>query len=895
MLENDENDKIVREEQVFLKILDIEDELERKDLILARASISLFTRKEVSTEDLDNLISDLKRKNWINEAGNKIFLDNVGESLLDNYEMDLMPEEAFISIKERYETGDEDYCNQILNQISSDIQYAGERINVFDKGENLKTNAVLTDVEASLNNVVVSSRDYVSKDKHWQKRNAKDDLLDKLVDEIDSYVFAKARDDSISIITDSTVELDKLKGLASAEYRIETAESADFADLDKEMKDFFVNENINSFLMNKKGLVKLNKNNHKFVEYSDYQTKDTEIGSVKLFEGFNFDVDFKGENKGLIWVEPSSTIVYSVNDAIDYLKVKEGFKGDNDDIKEKLVGLDVKALPKRSSATIKDIIFDPNEFYEQSDRYDSFEDLAQEWKEKYNIEIEKGLPIVEIDFGNFALHYPSDTVQLDKYEREKEFGSLDNLSPALYPDQRADRIDSIYRNYLQDASLRYGDLNIRNDLVSLAKLEKEDIIHSYGKIKPPKVVFSDKNYEDSHTDPRKIFEYGGFAGKKKVTISKIFVPMDVNEATVRNFLETVDNSYEDTGNFGEFEYGNLDDIIRRYPTELKNGDPSKIESIIRREKSSIDGHAIIVMPDNNSAFRSKAKQAAIEHLQEPDQVIQLDTFRDVAFDNYPVAKNLALQFYIKELDGGKEVPWILSQPSDGREDTKTAYVGFSFSRKEEKSANSFIAVCDSKGRRVHQKLDGIAFKDDRFIDKNWASRFFESVEKTLKETVPDYENEIDRLVIYKRGWTQDWETENIRMHLEEQEGIWSEIDIDLISVREQSIKKRLMKKEGKMSNVDGGTFVSLNDEEGMFVATKPPNGTAKPLNIKLENGSKLDMNEIMKEYRDRIALNWMSPVQQGKWGLELKISKNMADLAREFDFDKNLDINYIFV
>lgn len=896
MLENDNNDKIGKKEQVFLKILEIEDELERKDLILARAAISLFTRDETSEEDLDNLISDMKRKKWVNETGNKIFIDNVGESLIENYNMDIMPEGAFMAIKARYNSDDEDdYCNQILDQVSSDIQYAGQRVNIFDKGDNLKTNAILATVEASLNVAVLSNRHYLSKDQHWQKRNAKDDLIDELKDDLDSFVFAKARDDNITVITDSSVDVDKLKSsIGNTSYETKSIEQLGFSDLDKEMKDFFVNENINSYLMNNKGLVKLNKNNYKFVEYSNYDTEDTEVGRVKVFKGFNLDIDWNGEN-GLIWVEPSSTVVYSINDAINYLDISEDFEDREKEIREKLVGKNVKALPKRSDAELEEIIFDTKQFFEEEGRFDSHKELAEFWEEEHNIQIEEGLPLVKVDFGNYSLPYPSDTVQLEKEEIEKTLGPLDNLSQALYPDQRAKRIDTIYRKYLQDATLRYGEIEIRNDLVSLEKLHREGLIQSYGKIKPPRLVFSDKDYDGSHTDPRKIFEYGGLAGKKDVNISKVFVPMNVNRETVKHFLKTVKSSYEETSDFGKFEHDDLHDVVCRYPNELMSGDPSKIESIIRRESSSIDGQAVIVIPDSNSKFRSKAKQAAIEHLKQPDQAIKLNTFRDVAFDNYAVAKNLALQFYIKELDGEKEVPWILNQPSDGSKDTKTAYVGFSFSRKKEKTANSFIAVCDSKGRRVHQKLDGIAFKDDRFIDKNWASRFFQSVETTLKESIPDYEQEIDRLVIYKRGWTYDWETENIKEHLENREGIWSSIDIDLISVREQSIKKRLMKKQGKMRNVDEGTFVSMSDEEGMLVAAKPPNGTAKPLTIKLENGSKLEMNEIMREYVDRIALNWMSPVSQGKWGLELKISKNMANLARDVDFDKNLKINYIFV
>jgi hypothetical protein len=282
-----------------------------------------------------------------------------------------------------------------------------------------------------------------------------------------------------------------------------------------------------------------------------------------------------------------------------------------------------------------------------------------------------------------------------------------------------------------------------------------------------------------------------------------------------------------------------------------------------------------------------------------DQAIRVSTFEDVASGDFALAKNLALQLYIKGMDGDREVPWILSKPSDLEipEVQNTAYVGLSFSRKDDRTANSFIGICNNRGRRVIQQLEGIRFSGDRFIDQNWVERFFEIIKHRINDSTPNNSEKIDRLVVYKRGFTYDFEIENFQEHIQQlqEEGAWSGVDIDLVSVREYSTGKRLFRDINGINNASRGNYVVLDEREAILIASEAHQGTAVPLTIEKETPSDATIEQLLQEYFDRIYLNWGAPITLSKWSIELTLSKNLSELAAEVNMPKSMNINYIFI
>jgi len=153
------------------------------------------------------------------------------------------------------------------------------------------------------------------------------------------------------------------------------------------------------------------------------------------------------------------------------------------------------------------------------------------------------------------------------------------------------------------------------------------------------------------------------------------------------------------------------------------------------------------------------------------------------------------------------------------------------------------------------------------------------------------------LVVYKRGFTYDFEIENFQEHIQklQEEGAWSGVDIDLVSVREYSTGKRLFRDINGINNASRGNYVVLDEREGILIASEAYQGTAVPLTIEKETPSDATIEQLLQEYFDRIYLNWGAPITLSKWSIELTLSKNLSELAAEVNMPKSMNINYIFV
>ena len=882
------------EETILLNCLKYSDQVPEEDFDFLRTVLSLYTREQYDDDDLRNLLSNLKQKDWVEEQSGALFLLDVGETIAERTE-DLPTRKSFHNLRGQYSDNPLQFREEIMEQISSELEYSGNRI-IDNDPDSLITSAIFGHVTGTVTQVDVVSRTYLGYEKYSDKQNLMEDHLDDF-ESAGLTVFGKALDSNMTFLTTSDIDEQRVESILDAPEM--TITTQDFSDLEPALKEFLVREELNSALKDS-GLTKIK---NTLIDYQDPDRENTKIGEVKRFNGFSFEPNaLTGTNDLLIWIEPTSLLIYSVQEFVDnYRSLTERHDDtDEESIEEMMEGLDVRVLPRKTDAEINELYLNVEDGIEDS-QINSIASLKEYWSDAYNIETDSKY-LVRVDFGDgFTRTYPADTLQVDKEEIEQRIGSWEEFYPAISPSERRDRIRSIndkWFSYLRPVVL--DEISLDNDLISVADLQDRGFVQDSGRIKPPQLLFSEKDASQVSSDPRKIFDYGGLGGKQNINLSKIFVPMNTDNQEIIDFLAVLTNAYDDINNFGRLNHGSATDMAVRYPKDLlENPDTEKFGNLVEQRKSEISGLALILVPNQNNRFRATAKQQLLEKLDVSDQAIRVSTFEDVADGDFPLAKNLALQLYIKGMDGDREVPWILSKPSDleipGIQNT--AYVGLSFSRKDDRTANSFIGICNNRGRRVIQQLEGIRFSDDRFIDQNWVERFFETIEHRIDDSTPNNSEKIDRLVVYKRGFTYDFEIENFQDHIQQlqEEGAWSGVGIDLVSVREYSTGKRLFRDINSINNASRGNYVVLDEREAILIASEAHQGTAVPLTIKKETPSNAAIEQLLQEYFDRIYLNWGAPITLSKWSIELTLSKNLSELAAEVNIPKNIDIDYIFV
>ena len=885
---------VEREETILLNCLKYSDQVPEEDFDFLRIVLSLYTREEYDDDDLRNLLSNLKQRNWVEERSGAVFLLDVGETIADRTE-DLPTRESFHNLRGRYNDDPLQFREEIMEQVSSELEYSGNRI-IDNDPDSLITSAILGQVSGTVTQIDAVSKAYLDCDTYSDREDLMEDSLDDL-ESAGFTVFGKARDSNMTFLTTSDVDEQRVESVLDAPEI--TVAIQDFSELEPGIKEFLVREELNSALKDS-GLTKIK---NKLVDYRDPDRENTRIGEVKRFDAFKFEPNaISGTDDVLVWIEPTSLLIYSVQEFVDYYRTLTERRDDTDDesVEEMMEGLDVRVLPRKTDAEIDKVYLNLEDGIEDS-QIDSIASLKEYWSDRYNIETDPKY-LVRVDFGDgFTMTYPADTLQVDKEEIEQRIGSWEEFYPATSPTERRDRIRDInddWFSYLRPVVL--DEITLDNDLISVADLQDIGFVQESGRIKPPQLLFSEKDASQVSSDPRKIFDYGGLGGKEDIHLSKIFVPSDTDNQEIIDFLAVLTNAYDDINDFGQLNHGSATDMGVRYPKDLlENPDAEKFGNLVEQRKSEISGLVLVLVPNQNNRFRAIAKQQLLDKLDVKDQAIRVSTFEDVASGDFALAKNLALQLYIKGMDGDREVPWILSKPSDLEipEVQNTAYVGLSFSRKDDRTANSFIGICNNRGRRVIQQLEGIRFSGDRFIDQNWVERFFEIIKHRINDSTPNNSEKIDRLVVYKRGFTYDFEIENFQEHIQQlqEEGAWSGVDIDLVSVREYSTGKRLFRDINGINNSSRGNYVVLDEREAILIASEAHQGTAVPLTIEKETPSDATIEQLLQEYFDRIYLNWGAPITLSKWSIELTLSKNLSELAAEVNMPKSMNINYIFV
>jgi hypothetical protein len=282
---------------------------------------------------------------------------------------------------------------------------------------------------------------------------------------------------------------------------------------------------------------------------------------------------------------------------------------------------------------------------------------------------------------------------------------------------------------------------------------------------------------------------------------------------------------------------------------------------------------LVVLPENRRDLYYDFKDLLALRRGVPVQVVTDRTVTRVLQGDYRLVKLLALQIYTKLLKP-KEAVWILENPCD--ETNSTLYVGFGYSRTPltNKKANSFAALCDPRGRELRWQAIGIPFQG-RYINKTWFRGFLKFVSKNLREN-------IDRVVVYRRGDTYEHESNTMISELETTKSPFKE-DFHFISAINDI--RRIYAYDDSWKNPEIGVFIVVNDKEAILVsslqhAIQLRQGTIIPIRL-IQNVGDEKMEKIVREYHDLSYLNWTAPITTSKYPLVLNIANKIAVMAKE--------------
>lgn len=111
--------------------------------------------------------------------------------------------------------------------------------------------------------------------------------------------------------------------------------------------------------------------------------------------------------------------------------------------------------------------------------------------------------------------------------------------------------------------------------------------------------------------------------------------------------------------------------------------------------------------------------------------------------------------------------------------------------------------------------------------------------------------------------------------------------IDVVPMTKSANQRLIQQGSSGFGNIDNGTAVADNSEEGLLVSHKPDCGTAHLLKITVQDYVSLNRDEInsrtaeelLMEYSQLSCLNWFSGFNQGKCALLQVLTHNL---------DKNL-------
>lgn len=536
--------------------------------------------------------------------------------------------------------------------------------------------------------------------------------------------------------------------------------------------------------------------------------------------------------------------------------------------------------------------------------------LPEYWNEKYDIDFvdeDDGLVEVYVPAFENTLDYPVSCV-FSSFERGTSLPSDLRKTPGKRVEASENLVNDLFASVgFAGRSLRFGGPvssdNLGYSTEKFKRFYEFDVAVGNSQI---------SSVKDIH---KSLKRHGPYAGK---TSGKYVVISPESSQTVRDGFDELETIYQDL-NLGTLERGQ--EIGEDGVISVDGRHETDYTSTITNIRSQLDAVredllAFVVLPGQKSSnVYYKARGKLFERLfgnnPVPAQAIQFRNVVKLANDDgYYIGVNTASQAYVKLGRIGSAV-WVLDEPADSHipdvAPGSTCYAYHDVSRRPKKkaSATAYSAMTDSYGRYIAtgtkptggEELTPLVFHDImvELLQKVSAFNRRFSTEDEHKQF------QFRRLLFAKDGYIS-WKEEQMMKQviregvpdegkrpleqvLEETDMLPDDLIIDVIGVN-KSPNKRVFEKNGRnYSNVQEGTSVAYNDEEGLLVSFKPDKGTAQPMEISLKEHICLNRgdtptptaHQLLKEYYQMSYLNWASIFKQGKYALPQILTQNLGE------------------
>lgn len=606
----------------------------------------------------------------------------------------------------------------------------------------------------------------------------------------------------------------------------------------------------------------------RFVDFSRHDALTSELGLLRVFKGFSFKLDFL-ETGGVAWFDPTTKVTLTVLDYLEHLR-QQGLG--MHEIGDEIMGKSVRVFPSDSMGEVVGISESPLSMASEKVPGTTYA-YASYWRDRHQLKLTRETQhTVEVALGESRYSYPSEALYFDKVELETlSKVPLDLERTLLSPIDRVKSTEQLLRNLL-DAPIneQFFQLTFSSRLLNWADLEKERYCSPLSRLSPPNLRFAvNKQLSEMSNDPRSIFKYGPYSGEKNAKIPVVLTPSSESIESIRSFFEFLIPSYQRLG-FGNLKFDS--GSVYRYSSSIPKSRLGNLLETIS-SMSSDPSIAIVVLPQDRFDLYLPFKEQIFRRLAIPVQVIFSTTFQRIASGEVGPTRGLMLQIYTKLLKKN-EAAWILADPADDHNESMYVGIGFSATPYSEMRANSFAAMCDSKGGEIDWKPIGVPFTG-RYIDESWFTGFLKFVSENTRLGVK-------RIVVFRRGETYPSEIEAMR-------GVVSQIadrpfeDFNFVSVINE--ERRMISVHDGPQNPESGVFARLNSGEAMLVcslqhAVTLRQGTAVPVRLTRCIGNS-HIERIVREYLALTYLNWAAPVSASKYPLVLNIANRIAQLVKE--------------
>src|SRR5487761_778266 len=854
------------------------------DKDFSRALLSNITNENIDKQSFDNILSELAEKGYAIQGNvvqatprGEAVAQTLGQSSLNRHDVEFINKNVELFLGGTAESKRKQ-LEDLLSQVNRQTLFSGQQIEKISSARlvsnSIKVNCQLKQISLIENYFDTS---YVKglrtpadrfRTLRWIERAIEEEISEKVVvnPAQNGFVVFSSMDVESATCKESTTANE----LTFKRTRKETLTS--LSERPEILKELLIRSFTDRF--KERGYAKLG-DGRRFIDFSTFNPENSDIGIFRYYDGFDFRLDSVSPLIHFAWIDPTVKPMITLLDYIDYLK---GSGYADPDVVQHLNNMEIRLLPSEGKGLI--LTFNMKATDMINERVPgsklSFRDY---WRDQHQFPLTRELqPTLEVRLGESSYNYPAETVYLDKEDVETLAGEFPlHGAAAPSPPERMKRTDQIISKLLdKPVETPFYTATFGAKLLTWEELAKEGFCSGFSRLSPPNLRFNwDRQLSTSSNDPRSVFKFGPYS-KDKNAVMMMVIPASYASNQISSFFENLSSSYKRWG-FGSLalESGN----VIKYSSSIEKQKLGNLLANIPSPGSKVI--SLVVLPSYRSDLYLAFKEEIFRVAKIPVQAIQTSTFERIARGEAGPMRGLILQIYTKLL-GKREAVWILSDPADQRMETLYIGMGFSSTPYTPLRANSFAAMCDSKGGEIDWKPVGIPF-GGRYIDEKWFDGFLKFVRENIRAGVK-------RIVVFRKGETYDSEAASMekvlsRMHDEP----WG--DFNFVSIINE--ERRIISLQELPQNPESGIFGNLNDRESILVCSLQhglplQQGTSVPVRLTRVLG-KSPIEKIVVEYRALTYLNWSSPVSISKYPLVVNLANRIAQLVKDRSDEKMLE------